>query len=650
MARKAAASSPPGGRTAGPVLALPPNTDRKTRAKMARLIDLELAKAEGKTPAAPRPFRFRLHLVPLCWLAAGLAGFAARAGHASPWISALAGMAATAATVAASRERGSFTRNYNQGMAAWASAWAQVFLWCGSGWWTAAWLAGWAVPSAVWAGKHQWRGPAPEPALPDTTIEDTWIRLCAKQKWSAGLGTRVPLDGGAAKWPILCDGIDTHIGMINEKRVVVAAAFRKSIVSCYTEPDTLADDETRGYLTILPRGSLNTARVWDGRGVDAAGFALVGRFPDGLPVRERIFVPGVGGGVKHTIIAGCDGSGKTGVIDMGLCISAASEQIAPVILDPQEGQALPVWRDVVPYAAGVDECMTYLRGLHAAMFERSAELAALTWTQHRCPSRDGTDCLAGKRGCRQRKGFNFYDYGMIKAARAEHGLDPLPIIEITIDEAAVLLSMKGAPALLLDIAKLGRKVGFRLRIALQVPSISEMHKGELRSILNGGNVICFRTGDKVTNGMANIPANPNELPKVWPDGTPTAGLGFAATADIAPRPTVTMRTDYVPLDDLYDYAEEADITAPDDDVAARLSATVAAVASALSVQADTAASLELVRAHVQIVLAGVPMTAGQVISATTDPVSMVGQAIEEMTGEGMITEDDQTGLLTMAVT
>jgi hypothetical protein len=75
---------------------------------------------------------------------------------------------------------------------------------------------------------------------------------------------------------------------------------------------------------------------------------------------------------------------------------------------------------------------------------------------------------------------------------------------------------------------------------------------------------------------------------------------------------------------------------------------VAAVAGALQTQADTVASMELVKAHVQIVLAGVPMTAGQVISATTDPVSAVGQAIEEMTEAGQITEDDQTGLLSMA--
>src|SRR5262252_2907593 len=646
MARKAQTRSRAGGKSPSPVVTLPPATDAKTQRKLRKLVELELARAEGREPPAPRPFRFRFHLVPLCWLAAGLAGLTAHGG----WMTVICGMIATAVTVATTRERGQFTRRYNQGQAAWSSAWFQAFAWWGSGWWTAVYLAGWLIPACLWWENYRWRGPKPDPAKPDTTIEDTWRRLCLKRKWVADLGEPSDLGNGARQWPITCDGIDTHMTMITDQPVAVAAAFRKSIVSCYTEPDSLADDETRGFLTILPRGSLTEPRLWDYQGVDpATGLALVGRFPDGLPVRERIFKPGRGGGIKHTIIAGCDGSGKTSLIDMGLCISAASPMIAPVILDPQEGQALPAWRDVVPYAAGVEECMTFLRGLHAAMYDRSRELASLTWTAHRCVSQDGTDCLPGRKGCKRLKGFGFYDYEMIKAARAEQGLGPLPIIEITIDEAAVLLAMQGAPALLLDIAKLGRNVGFRLRLALQVPSISEMHKGELRSILNGGNVFCFRTGDKVTNGMANIPANPHQLPKFFPNGKATEGLGFAAVADVNPRPSVTMRTDYLPVDDLYDYAEEAQITGPDEDVATRLSATVAAVATALQSQADKAASLELVKANVKIVLAGVPMTAGQVISATTDPVGMVGLAIEELTEAGLIREDEATGLLSMEV-
>jgi len=621
-----------GAKGASPVLALPPDIDKGTRRKLGQLIDIELAKAKGEDPPAPRPFRFRFHLVPLCWLAAGLAGLTVHGGM----IAVLTGLIGTAITVASTRERGRFPRRYNQGMAAWSALWFQAFAWWGSGWWTAVYLAGWLVPACLWWEHYRWRGPAPEPAVPDRSVEITWARLCAANKWAADLGERIDLGAGAAQWPINCDGISTHIGKITARRQEVAAAFHKGLTSCYTEPDPRADDESRGLLTILPRGVLDEPRLWDGQGIDLdTGLALIGRFPDGMPVRERYFVRGVGGGVKHTIIAGCDGSGKTGLIDMGLCISAASGIIAPVILDPQEGQALPAWRDVVPYAAGVDECMTYLRGLHAAMFERSAELAGLHWTHPR----------SGRRV----KGYGFYDYWMIAASRAEAaGLDPaeltegelaayaLPIIEITIDESPILLAMKGAPALLLDILKLGRKVGFRVRLAVQVPSIKELGgSGELRSILVGGNVICFRTGDKVSNGMANIPANPNELPKFWRNGKPTVGLGFAATGDAIPRPSVTMRADYV--DDPYSYAEEAQVRAPDDGVAWRIDKVLKqADADAADLQAQAADQAQ-VQLGILDMLAR-PKTAGQLISESTWKPSEVVDALKVLTDAGKIRE------------
>jgi len=279
--------------------------------------------------------------------------------------------------------------------------------------------------------------------------------------------------------------------------------------------------------------------------------------------------------------------------------------------------------------------MTYLRGLHAAMFERSAELAGLHWTHPR----------SGKRV----KGYGFYDYWMIAASRAEAaGLDPaeltegelaayaLPIIEITIDESPILLAMKGAPALLLDILKLGRKVGFRVRLAVQVPSIKELGgSGELRSILVGGNVICFRTGDKVSNGMANIPANPNELPKFWRNGKPTVGLGFAATGDAVPRPSVTMRADYV--DDPYSYAEEAQVRAPDDGVTWRIDKVLKqADADAADLQAQAADQAQ-VQLGILAMLAR-PKTAGQLISESTWKPSEVVDALKVLTDAGKIRE------------
>ena len=118
-----------GAKGASPVLALPPDIDKGTRRKLGQLIDIELAKAKGEDPPAPRPFRFRFHLVPLCWLAAGLAGLTVHGGM----IAVLTGLIGTAITVASTRERGRFPRRYNQGMAAWSALWFQAFAWWGSG-------------------------------------------------------------------------------------------------------------------------------------------------------------------------------------------------------------------------------------------------------------------------------------------------------------------------------------------------------------------------------------------------------------------------------------------------------------------------------------------------------------------------------------
>jgi hypothetical protein len=623
-------------KTQRPSVALPPDLDAKTQRKIKQMVDAQWREATGRPPAARRPFRFRFQLVPLCWAAAAMAGLAARASHVHLLAVAIAAAVTVLATVAGTRHRPAAVRKYNQSMAGWAAAWALALFLFRYGPWSALGVTGWAVPSGSWLHRHRWRGPAAEPEKPDTTVEDIWAALCAKQKWHAELGAARPA-GAGQQWPIRCDGIETHMGQIAVKRREVAAAFHKSVITCYTEPDPGADDESRGLLTILPRGVLDTPRRWDGAGLDlATGLAVIGRYPDGEPVREAWFGPGLGGGTVHTIIAGAPGSGKTGLIDMGLAISLQSGIVAPVILDPQMGQALPAWRDKVPYAVGTDECMTYLRGLNAAMFDRSQELAGLEW--------------AHPRTGRRVRGFGFYDYWMVAKARAEKQLGiaaaarlagdqlrefALPITEITIDEAPILLACKGAPALLLDILKLGRKVGFRVRLACQVPSIKELGLGELRSMLVGGNVICFRTGDRVSHGMANIPANPNELPKKFPNGTRTEGLGFAATGDVTPRPSVAMRSDW--LEDPYEAANQLPGCPPDQGVAARLAASVEAAGDILAGIAAAADS----QARVQLEILGVlrvqgAMTPGQIISATTFKVSEVASAIDILFDTGKV--------------
>jgi hypothetical protein len=576
-------------------------------------------------PALPRAFRFRWHLIPLAWLAAAGLGFPAH--YAGLWVLALLGfLTACVAISVLTRHLPPFTRSRTQAFAGWADLAGTV---------TAIWglvrlldlvlLGVWLFLTLRWVAHFGWRPPRPGQAVKmDTSVHATWARLAAKNKWSAHLGTPRQIPNGE-QYPIVCDGAVTHIDQIMDRPSAIAAAYNRPITEAYVEPDP-SGVKSRGVFTRLRTGTLDEVREWNGQAIDLrTGLAMVGRFPDGKPVQARYFIL-PRDGTKHELITGCDGSGKTGAIDLGLSISAVSGLVAPVILDPQMGQALPAWRDHVTYACGTEECMTYLRALHAAMMDRSEYLGSVIWFDDR----------GGQR--RRRRGMGFFN-PFVDVLHPDGTIGPLglPIIEITIDESPVLLACKGAVPLVLDLAKLGRKVGFRLRLAAQVPSMKELGASELRSILNGGSVFCLRAGDKVSGGMVNIQAPPWQLPKVFANGEPTYGLGYAATIDN--RPSSPMRTDWVP--DPYEVAETASIRRLDDRAAAKMAEIIAgenADADQLRSAADAASRVVLT-----VLLAlREPKTMGELIAycqRESIPMSAVTDALDTAISDGDVRLD-----------
>jgi hypothetical protein len=507
-------------------------------------------KATNDVLARTGGYRFRHHLIPFWWLLAVIsAGLITHEAHAAK-LGLIIGLGTAAAIVLLTRHLHGFTRHASEAMALLTALWVPALALAGFVKpLPPVLLACWLCVLVPWV-KHYRVRPEAVPEQPAPGDVDIWDRLAAKNKWVGHLDGCESLPGGGRQWGIALNGAETHIGQVVAEPRRIAAAWGKSITEAYAEasPDGI---ESRGRLTILKQNTLEKAREWDGGGIDPeVGMAVVGRFPDGQPVHERYFIRR--NGVRHTVVAGADGSGKTGMLDLGLCMSATSGIIAPVILDPQEGQALPAWKDHVPYACGVDECMVYLRGLHAGMLSRSRDLGRLTW---RTPDGD------------ERTGMGFFDPFMTG----------LPIIEITLDEAPALLTdpKYGTEALwlLADTGKRGRKVGFRLRIAVQVPSLTELggNAQALRSMLVGGNVFCGRTGDKVSGGMIGIAADPSGLPKYFADGEPTVGLGYASGPDN--RPSTPTRWDWEP--DPYKVARSATIRAFDGRLAEAMDRTIA---------------------------------------------------------------------------
>lgn len=610
----------------GPVVVVKGRNARELTAQLQRQAKA-LPAAQPVPPSAgstPRAFRFRYQLIPLAWLGAAALGFPAH--YAGAWLLALVGYLAIGLAVGLlTRHLPLFPRTRTQSFAGWADLAGTI---------TGIWglirpvdfvlLGVWLIMTLRWVAHYGWRPVHKSVPVMDTSVQATWARLAAKNKWSAHLGTPRQIENGE-QYPVICDGAETHIDQIMERPSAVAAAYNRPTTEAYVEPDPTGI-KSRGVFTRLRTGTLDEVREWDGKAIDLrTGLAMVGRFPDGKPVRERYFIL-PRDGVKHTLITGCDGSGKTGLIDLGLSISAVSGLIAPVILDPQMGQALPAWRDHVPYACGAAECMTYLRALHAAMMNRSEYLGSIEWIDDR----------GGQP--RRRRGMGFFN-PLVQVVRPDGTIGPLnlPVIEITLDEAPILLAVKGAVPLILDLAKLGRKVGFRLRLAAQVPSMKELGASELRSILNGGSVFCLRAGDKVSGGMVNIAAPPWQLPKVFANGEPTYGLGYASTIDN--RPGSPMRTDWVP--DPYEVAETAPIRALDDMAAAKMAEIIAgedADASQLS-QAATEAARVVLTVLLQL---REPKTMGELIAACQRegiPMSATAEAVNSAIADGDVRLD-----------
>lgn len=503
--------------------------------RQARAFAREYARVTRQQPAAASDalartgaWRFRRHLVPFAWLAVTLAAAAGLRVTPHPVPYAVLGSAVTGALLVwATRHLSQFARRVTDLAALATLAWLPALAAAGFTPPLPALLAlTWAVFAAAWIRHYRWRpaaaaGPQQD-RPPDTSDEAIWARLARKRRWSGTLGPGEEIPGGR-KYPVLLDGAETHIGQVIAEPRAIAAAWDKPQTEAYAEPAPTGI-ESRGYLTILDAGTLDAVREWDGRGFAEDGTARIGRFADGADARIRCWVPR--DGTRHGLAAGTSGAGKSALLDLLIQLGLAGViPVVPVILDPQNGQSLPQYRGRLLYAAGVDECARMLRGLHAGMLDRSGRLANMTWTDE-----DG----------HRVRGMEFYDPRM----------SGLPVVMPIIDEAPMLLSGAGNAKLAQEMerivgdgAKLYRKAGGSLWLVAQVPSLKEMADQTLRSMLVGGNVVCLRTGDKVSAAMVGLEADPSALPKYFPDGSATGGLGYVLSVDNRQAP---FRSDMVP--------------------------------------------------------------------------------------------------------
>jgi hypothetical protein len=525
---------------AGPVIRMDGRQAKKFAREMGRAQAAALAAAPGtalagqvvpsrlpgsKLAARTGAYRYRLHLVPFWWLG-GVTGAGLALHHALP-AAFLTAFLAAACMVLLCRHLTAFARGTAAVLACLTLLLLPLIAALGlhKGPLPPLLLCCWLPVVILWVRQYRWRPVLPEREPEPAPLSDTAL-------WAATLGTKGRLAGSRLSLPLeIRNGTKYTLRLVRGDQDTsdvfgmtkkIASLFGRPVTEVY--PERLPDGrEHEVTLTLLRTNTLARVRRWDGEGIDpATGLAVLGDFPDGDPAHFRFWSPR--NGAEQSVVVGVKGSGKSYLLHLLLSAAVTSEiPVIPIVLDPQQGQSLPDWRGQVTYARGVPECMAYLRAFEAGMMARSEYLADLTWTDE-----DGYE----------RPGMDFYD----------PVLSGLPLIFAVFDEAHLVLGdpKHGTEAqrIVGNLVKLNRKAGGHLMIVSHTLLLSQLGDMTLRAMVVGGNAVALRTGEALSGGIIGLEADPKLLPRTFPDGSETHGLGYIVGPDN--RPDSPMRVRLVP--------------------------------------------------------------------------------------------------------
>lgn len=373
------------------------------------------------------------------------------------------------------------------------------------------------MPAVLWGGgclvgmPWWWRHRIRPAALvaPDTTAEDIWAERVAASGRALPGSRLVDVTQVAGGWRgrirlVAGDkSTDDAIGAT----LRIASAFEKPAAQVIVEP-TVEGIESHAQLTVLTRNPLHQVRHWQGPSFDpATGVFDLGVYADSDIARFMFVEPG--SGAQNALVVGTKGSGKTNTVNTIITEAHLSRLVVVWLIDPQMGQSLPAWNQHVDWAAlGVEQAMVMLRAYHRVMMARSAHMAHVEWTDEKG---------------RRRVGMDHYDVS-----------PSMPLHYLVLEEAHHLLgdTTYGPEAVerIEDIGKMGRKTGSAICLVNQMGSLAELGGSQtLRAMVSSDNVVVHRTADRVTSNMAfsgALPVEPHRLPRRFPDGTSTHGLGY----------------------------------------------------------------------------------------------------------------------------
>lgn len=371
------------------------------------------------------------------------------------------------------------------------AVWLGVF---GTRWWYRHRIRPGATVGTGHAARWAQKIAAPSAALPGSTLANI---------------TDLPGAGWSAT--IRLNGMRQSTANAKNSTTQIAAAFGLPVTSVAIDnhPSGAAN---LAVIQVYETNPLITVPVFPGPSVldPATGIAHIGLHVDGTPAQYQMWIPKWG--AVHDFITGATGSGKSGLITLlfaierhsGLCISWGG--------DPQNGKSFGYWMDYLDYfASGVDEIMGMLLAADAELDRRSQSSAAEVWYDA-----DG-DAMYG-------------DTEFTPSAEP----DGEKLLVITIDEwEHVWEAYPQALAIAERIATEGRKCGIKLRLAAHLPTLASLGEDKLRQPLVSGNVIALRTSSKSSSYVIDLPADPNDIQKSWPDmpGSRTSGLGYLKSVE-----------------------------------------------------------------------------------------------------------------------
>ncbi|MEU5838594.1 hypothetical protein ABZ820_33680 [Streptomyces diacarni] len=369
------------------------------------------------------------------------------------------------------------------------------------------WWLGWLPATAIpWWYRRRLR----------TTAEETSGQEERAQRWAETVGSqRGALPGsvlqephdleadGAWEGTIALDPIrHTHADASAATRLI-AGAYGLPVTSVSVERDTTGN-EALARVQVYRNNPLKKVPAFPGPQVldKDTGIASLGWYIDGSPALYQMWRPGWG--AVHTHVSGSTGAGKSAIFRSLFAIEKQSGLVVSWGGDPQYGKSFGFWQDYLDYfAPGPDECMGLLVAANTELDRRSKNSAVSTWVDA-----DG-DVMYGETDWTP-------------------GEDPL--LAVTIDEWQDVWGAYGDEAidLAVRIAILGRKCGIKLRLGTHLPTLESLGSAKLRQPLTAGNNIALRTTERSAGYVINLPADPNDIPAVWPDelGVPTSGLGF----------------------------------------------------------------------------------------------------------------------------